>query len=116
MNEFKLIYTQRNAVNRDCNQHEGSYNILIELHFSCLKFDWHFKKTKVFIKQNHQVTNYCNATLDEWQLAIIHNKIDTSTKGFLAFVAMKAEVVSKIFLFVDQHASSAELVDHACNT
>ena len=39
MNEFKSIYTYRNAVNCDCDQREGSYKI-IKLHFS--KYQHHF--------------------------------------------------------------------------
>lgn len=39
-----------------------------------------FVKTMVFTKCNYPVTDQWNATFSEWQIAIILNRIDTSTK------------------------------------
>ena len=42
-----------------------------------------FKKTLVFTNYNHPVTDQCNASFSEWQMEIIHNRIDTTRKSFL---------------------------------
>ena len=68
----------------------------------------------VFTGNNYRLTYQCIAIFNEWQITVIHNRIDTSERGSKGCghiqLPTESQVASKISLY-----AIAELVDYASN-